>query len=107
VCFWRHHPSCALPAGTVSDQHQQTTWVSSLQCLQALPQQTLMHAAQNLKKRAFWLNAEEAAELEVGKYSCWTDRAIPVLCSALLACRAGDAAGVCCNDCCNLQFCAV
>lgn len=36
-----------------------------MQCLQALPQQTLMHAAQNLKKRAFWLNAEEAAELEV------------------------------------------
>lgn len=35
-----------------------------IQCLQALPQQTLMHAAQNLKKRAFWLNAEEAAELE-------------------------------------------
>lgn len=33
-----------------------------------------MHAAQNLKKRAFWLNAEEAAELEARVYDCRVDQ---------------------------------
>lgn len=39
-----------------------------------------MHAAQNLKKRAFWLNAEEACEFEVSitrlrQISCWSHAA--------------------------------
>ena len=64
-------PWCqASPVDIVADQHPLTIGCALLQCLQALPQQTLMHAAQNLKKRAFWLNAEEAAELEAGVYRC-------------------------------------
>ena len=90
----------ALPVGNASDQHQQTTRVSLLQCLQALPQQTLMHAAQNLKKRAFWLNAEEAAELEVGGYSCRSECAMcsAAVCLASLPCWR-------CNDGCKLESC--
>ncbi len=35
------------------------------QCLQQLPHQTMTLAAQNLKRRAFWLAAEEKIEFDV------------------------------------------